>query len=496
MRHWLPRLVALGLGAIFALGQPPIDLWWAALVALVSVFCLVSGAETPRNSSWLGWVFGTGYFAVSLHWILEPFQVDAAATGWMAPFALIGLAAGLALFWAAAFWIGRKVHTGILPIALVWGCVELARAYVLTGFPWGLVGYVWSTTPTVLWHSVIGPHGLTLVTLLLAATAAQAVIARKLLVTLMTLGATVALWFGGVALTPPVADTDGRPVVRLIQPNAPQRQKWDPAHIPIFFNRQVDFTAQLPNPDLIVWPETAVPNLLHNAGPTLEVIAAAAAGTPVVFGIQRAEQALYYNSLVTLDETGAVDQVYDKHHLVPFGEYMPAAGFFANFNILGLASRAEAGYSAGPGPEIIDLGPLGTALPLICYEAVFPQDVNGAPTRPDMLLHITNDAWFGTRAGPQQHLQQARLRAIEQGLPLVRAANTGISAMIDPAGRVIASIPLGRAGFTDVALPSPLKPTLYSKTGDWLVFAALIVSFTLLLILKRRNPIDRPRPSA
>jgi apolipoprotein N-acyltransferase len=496
MRHWLPRLAALGLGAVFALGQPPFDLWWAALLALIGVFCLVSFANTARNAGWIGWLFGSGYFAVSLHWILEPFQVDAVATGWMAPFALIGLAAGLALFWAVAFWLGRRMHGGVVAIALLWSVTELARAYVLTGFPWGLVGYLWSTTPTAQWHSVIGPHGLTFVTLLLTAALAQAALTRKVQMILMTFAASVALWFGGLALTPPEANTEGRPIVRLIQPNAPQHQKWDPAHIPIFFSRKVDFTAQLPNADLIIWPETAVPNLLHNAGPAFDVIAQAAAGTPVVLGIQRADQNQYYNSLVTLDATGAVDQVYDKHHLVPFGEYMPAAGFFARFNILGLAARAQGGYTAGPGPQLIDLGPLGTALPLICYEAVFPQDVTGAPTRPDMLLHITNDAWFGTRAGPQQHLQQARLRAIEQGLPLVRAANTGISAMIDPAGRITASIPLGRAGFTDVALPMPGAPTLYSKTGDWLALAALIVSFTLLVILKRRNPIDRRQPWA
>jgi len=259
----------------------------------------------------------------------------------------------------------------------------------------------------------------------------------------------------------------------------------------MFFNRQVDFTAQLPKPDLIVWSETAVPSLLDDAGYAFEVIADAAAGTPVVLGIQREEQGRYYNSLVTLDGTGQMADLYDKHHLVPFGEYMPLAPLFARFNILGLAARADAGYSAGPGPALIDLGPLGKALPLICYEAVFAQDVNGAPSRPDMLLQITNDAWFGINAGPQQHLSQARLRAIEQGLPMIRVANTGISAMIDPAGRIVDSLPLGRAGFLDVPLPAPLAPTLYSRTGDWTAFLALIVAFATLLTLKRRRPIDR-----
>jgi apolipoprotein N-acyltransferase len=484
------RIGALGLGGLFALGQPPFDLWWAAAPVLVAILLLVLRESRAGSAAWTGWLFGVGYFAVSMHWIVEPFAVDAATTGWMAPFALAGLAAGLALLWALAFWLGRKMAPGPFGITLVWAAVELARAYLFTGFPWGLVGYVWAPTPAAQWHAVLGPHGLTLVTLLLAASLAHALTARSVAKGIATLAGVALLWGGGGALTPPEQKLSDRPLVRLIQPNAPQHQKWDPAYIPTFFNRQVDFTAQLPKPDLIVWPETAVPNLLDQAGPAFAVIADAAAGTPVVLGIQREESGRYYNSLIRLDRTGEVFDLYDKHHLVPFGEYMPAASFFARFNILGLAARAEAGYSSGPGPALLDLGPLGRALPLICYEAVFPQDVNGTPARPDLLLQLTNDAWFGTYAGPQQHLAQARLRAIEQRLPMVRVANTGISAVIDPGGRIVDSLPLGRAGFVDVALPAPGDPTLYSRTGDWAALAALLVAFATLLLFKRKRPID------
>lgn len=487
------RLGALCLGGLFALGQPPFDLWWAAFPALCAVFALVRFDAFPKSSAWTGWLFGLGYFAVSMHWILEPFQVDAVATGWMAPFALVGLASGLALLWAAAFWTGRRLHPGPFGIALCWAAIELARAYILTGFPWGLVGYVWAPTPVAQWHAVFGPHGVTLVTLVLAASAAWAIERRSFIGLSVTALAGINGFIVGMFLYPMSMDPTGF-TVRLIQPNAPQHQKWDRDFIPLFFNRQVDFTAQLPKPDLIVWPETAVPNLLDTAGPALEVIADAAAGTPVVLGIQREEQGRFYNSLITLDSTGQVADLYDKHHLVPFGEYMPAASLFARFNILGLAARADAGYSAGPGPALIDLGPLGKALPLICYEAVFPQDVNGTPERPDLLLQITNDAWFGINAGPQQHLAQARLRAIEQGLPMIRVANTGISAVIDPAGRIVDSLPLGRAGFLDVPLPAPLSPTLYSRTGDWLAVMVLIVAFATLLVWKRRVPIDPNAP--
>ncbi|MCR9109452.1 apolipoprotein N-acyltransferase [Marivita sp. XM-24bin2] len=492
--HVLCRLGALCLGGVFALGQAPFDLWWVAALALVGILWLTAADKTARSAGWSGWLFGVGYFALSMHWIVEPFAVDPTVT-WMAPFALVGLAAGLASLWAIAFWAGRRLSAGPFGIALCWAAMELARAYILTGFPWGLVGYVWAQTPVAQWHAIIGPHCVTLVTLLLAACAAWAISARSFPVFFVTVLVSFNGFIAGMFLYPGSMDPTGF-TVRLIQPNAPQDQKWDRDFIPIFFNRQVDFTAQNPKPDLIVWPETAVPNLLDNAGPAFEVIAEAADGTPVVLGIQREENGRYYNSLITLNEAGQVADLYDKHHLVPFGEYMPAASFFARFNILGLATRAEAGYSSGPGPALIDLGPLGTALPLICYEAVFPQDVNGAPERPRMLLQITNDAWFGINAGPQQHLAQARLRAIEQRLPMIRVANTGISAVIDPAGGIVDALPLGRAGFLDVPLPPALSPSLYSRTGDWLALAALFVSFAALLMFKSRRPIDPPSAGA
>ena len=167
---------------------------------------------------------------------------------------------------------------------------------------------------------------------------------------------------------------------------------------------------------------------------------------------------------------------------MPFGEYIPFGDVAARFGLHGFAAQAGQGFSSGPGPELIDLGPLGTALPLICYEAVFPQHARNG-TRPDMLIQITNDAWFGERSGPYQHLAQARMRAIEQGLPMIRAANTGISAIIDPYGRMVASIGLGEAGYADAALPAPLSPTLYASTGDW---PAAVLLFSALLLWWRK----------
>ncbi|WP_425099606.1 apolipoprotein N-acyltransferase [Tropicibacter sp. S64] len=493
LSRWMRLPLALVFGVLMGLGAAPYDLWYVAFAGLTGIVWLFTRSATSATAASTGWAFGLGFFGLSMGWIVEPFFVDAAETGWMAPFGLIGLAGGLALFWGLAFWGAAQArHHRTAKLVLWWSAAELARAYVLTGFPWGLVGYVWEPSPAIQWVSVIGPHGLTLATLTAAALAARAFAAPTLRTLAAPVLALALLLGGGLSLTPPPQDLTGRPGVRLIQPNAAQHEKWNRDLIPIFFQRQLDFTAAAPadggpRPSLIVWPETAVPTLLHNASGVFAEITEAAQGAPVIVGIQRTDGVGWFNSLAVLDGYGDVAQVYDKHHLVPFGEYMPAASLFARFNIMGLAARAEGGYSAGPGPQIINLGPLGKALPLICYEAVFPQDVHRAPERPDVLLQITNDAWFGTRSGPYQHLAQARIRAIEQGLPLLRAANTGVSAVIDGGGRILAALPLGEAGYLDAALPPPLRVTPYARTGDlpWLVL--LIAALGSLFLAESRK---------
>jgi apolipoprotein N-acyltransferase len=275
--------------------------------------------------------------------------------------------------------------------------------------------------------------------------------------------------------------------VRLIQPNAPQHQKWDPQFAGIFFERLVQFTrAGEERPDLIVWPETAVPVWLHNAARTLGIISDAAGDVPVVLGINRAEGMRIFNAAVLMDAEGRVTQTYDKHHLVPFGEYIPLGNLLSKIGIQGLASRSGDGFSPGAGADVIDLGGLGKALVLICYEAVFPQDVRAAPVRPDFILHLTNDAWFGNFSGPYQHLAQARMRAIESGLPVLRAANTGVSAVIDAKGRVLHALPLNTEGYLDAVLPEPLPETLYAKSGD-LPLTIVVVLLLLTALLRRRR---------
>jgi apolipoprotein N-acyltransferase len=476
-------------GALAAAGQSPFDLWALAIPGLALVFALLRGAATPRRAALIGWVAGTGYFAVALFWIIEPFMINPARHGWMAPFALVGMSAGLALFWAGAGAMTRALGGTALAFIASLAMAEVARSYVLTGFPWALIGHIWIDTPLVHVAALIGHHGLTLLALMAGAGLILLLTpARRLwgAASLATVAA-AALWGTTVPKDAPSDTTTApdRPVIRMIQPNAPQHLKWDYTMIPLFFQRQLDYTAAptddpaRPRPDLVIWSETALSVLLENAEPELEAIALAADGTPVVLGIQRFVGQRTYNSALYLDQTGVIRAIYDKHQLVPFGEYMPFGEVMAKFGIHGMAASRGRGFSPGPGARLMDLGPLGAALPLICYEAVFPQLINAAPARPDFLMQITNDAWFGAISGPYQHLAQARLRAVEQGLPMVRVANTGVSAMIDPHGRITAALPLGQAGWLDAALPAPLPPTLYARTGEGPIL--LTVAFLLIL---------------
>ncbi|MEM6305421.1 MAG: apolipoprotein N-acyltransferase [Pseudomonadota bacterium] len=481
-------LLAILAGAFAAFGQEPYALAPAIVFGMALAIWLWHRSDSPRASALIGWAFGLGYFAHTLQWIVSPFMVDVARHGWMAPFALAFMAAGMALFWGAAFWGARKLSATKWMVVLTWAAAELTRGYIFTGFPWAMPAQAFVGTMFGQGLALIGPYALNLVLIAVAVLLAE-VCRRQGFIPSLVLGIPFLLAFSLRVVWPDAGLTEH--TVRLIQPNAAQRDKWDPEKIPVFFDRQLQFTQALPEaggppPDLVLWSESAVPWALDMAGSTLAEMAQAGGTAQVAFGIQRREGARYFNSMVALDRQGGVDQVYDKHHLVPFGEYIPLGDLAGRLGLTAFAAQFGNGYSAGPGPKLMDFGPLGRALPLICYEAVFAHDVNAAPARPDFLIQITNDAWFGKGAGPRQHLAQARMRAIEQGLPLARAANTGISAMIDPRGRVLASLPLNQAGFVDAPLPAPLPPTLYSRTGDLPLAVLLLLALGAVRLRGRR----------
>ncbi|MEO0957347.1 MAG: apolipoprotein N-acyltransferase [Pseudomonadota bacterium] len=512
---WRRLAAAAGAGILFAAGHAPIGLPWTAFLALPVLVILLGNAPSLHSAFVAGWAFGFGYLVVSLHWIGHAFLVDAASFAWMMPFALAGLPAFLALFWGTAGLAARWAAPGGGPPALVafaaaLTLTEFARSHVLTGFPWALPGYVWIDTGLAQLAAFTGPHALGLLTLLATGLPLLAVLTLRgrPRATFATLGlaAFAGLWLLGLerldsddalSATPP------RPVLRLVQPNAPQHLKWHPEHAPTFYRRLLAGSAApaegaLGAPDIVIWPETAVAFLLEESPIARSQMAAATGGAPLVLGALRrrgeGEGGGFANSLFTLDASGDVIARYDKHHLVPFGEYVPFQSLFSALGVEQLAQRGR--FVPGPGQRVLSPIPgLPGFVPLICYEAIFPHEImppsvaDGAP-RPGWLLQITNDAWFGTLGGPQQHLAQARLRAIEQGLPLVRAANTGISAVIDAHGRIVASLPLGQHGHVDAHLPEALPPTLYARIGDGpaLIAAFLLFSACFLRIVLTRSP--------
>jgi apolipoprotein N-acyltransferase len=488
---WL-RLVALALcGVAAAAGQVPWSLWPVALAGYAGGIALVAAARGAKAAALSAWVFGAAHFALALHWIVEPFLVDPERNGWMAPFALVLMAGGLALFWGLAGAITGWLRAGALGFALALAGTEALRAHVLTGFPWAMPGHVWIGLPPVQFAALGGALALGLVTLVLAALPAAAGRAGAA----AAVAGVAVLWAGGSWREALPLPAPPGPVVRVVQPNAAQALKWDPVWAERFFERQLAATAALPRPDLVVWPETAVDFLLNRPGEALDRIAEAAAGVPVAFGAQRTVGWRGYNSLALLGTGGGLIAVYDKHHLVPFGEYIPAGDFlYDRFGIAAFAAQVGQGYSAGHGPRLMAVPGVGMAQPLICYEAVFPRLIRRAEGgRADFLLQATNDAWFGRRAGPFQHLALARLRAVEFGLPVVRAANTGVSAVIDARGGIVTALPLDTAGHADAPLPAALAPTPYARSGE-VPFLLLLGLGAGLRMWQRRRSRSGARP--
>lgn len=484
---WLPLA-----GALAALGQAPVSWALCYLAGLVALIVALRGCGM-RAALWRGWLWGAGYFAASLHWIIEPFLVDLARHGWMAPFALVLMAGGMALFPAfgagAGAWLGRGGGPLRQVVALGVGLAlaESLRAFALTGFPWADAAQAMIDTPLARLLPLGGPRLVGLAVLALAG--GLALWRGRVAVPAALVGGAVLMAAGGHAPGPvdPAA-----PVVRIVQPAAPQNEKWDPRYIPVFFDRQIALTESSPAVDLVVWPEMSLPWLLESGAPALARMSFAAQGAPVVAGLPREGDVAFHNSLIVIGPEGTISDHYDKRHLVPFGEYIPLGDLLSRFGLRGLAVAEGGGFAAGQGVRLIDLPGVGPARPLICYEGVFAEEIAPAQ-RPRLLLLLTNDAWFGRRAGPLQHLVQARLRAIEQGLPMVRAANTGVAAMIDAHGTVVAQVPMGAPGAVDAPLPAALAPTPYARFGEKPALLLLVFTICALLLAKTRFHLAQDR---
>ena len=522
-------------GAASVLAMAPFFLWGVLFFTMPVLVLLIDGAvesaakgitassrPTVRRALYagsIGWWFGFGYFLAGLFWVGEAFLVEAERFAWLMPFAVTLMPAGLALFYAGAaaaaacFW--RPGEERIIALALALSAAEWLRGHILTGFPWNVLGYA-LTWPLPLMQSagLIGIYGLTLAVILITAPPILALAkvasnpdrrrASLAIGILALLPLPVAWGYGTIRLAEPQPPPVDGVRLRLVQPSVPQRDKWRPERQRDIFFDHVDLSQQRPDGSFdglsgithVIWPEAAMPFLPLETPAALEAIAnMLPEGTILLAGALRADgttdaelgRRRAFNSLIALNSDGQPVGIYDKVHLVPFGEYLPLQPVLERLGLQKLVGW-RGGFSSGQSPrplfDVPGLPPVGA---LICYEAIFPGAVVQSASRPQALINVTNDGWFGLTTGPHQHFHQARVRAVEEGLPLIRVANNGISGVIDANGRVLARLDLDERGVIDSPLPGAKNPTVYARYGD-VVFGVLwLCGLICLRILQRRK---------
>lgn len=498
MKPWHKCASAFAAGLVGALALAPLYIWPALLIA-VPVWLWLLERATPRQSFLIGWSFGFGWFIASLYWIGIAFLVDAGTYGWLLPLAVTGLPAYLALYWGAASWLanllGQRGLWRILVFASALTLGEYARANLFTGFPWNTPGYAGlASLGFAQAASVVGLWGLTFLVVTASATPLLLIAKhyRAGLGVLVAFGLIVA---AGEWRLSAHAQTDHEKIrLRIVQPNVPQSEKWRFENSNDIFMRLLSLSDRR-TPDAlqgaanfthIIWPESAVPFLMEEQETALSAVARMLPDeTLLLMGGLRREFAggpeidddRIFNSLLAISGSGEVISRSDKFHLVPWGEYLPLDSFLTPLGLRRLVTLPGS-FVAGVGPQTVRLPATPTFSPLICYEVIFPGAVAARADRPQFLLNVTNDGWFGVSSGPYQHFDQARFRAIEEGLPLVRAANTGISGVVDGLGRVRAFSQINEQAVIDSPLPQELGPTIYSKIGD---LPALIGLFLIML---------------
>jgi apolipoprotein N-acyltransferase len=507
--------IAFAAGAISVLGLSPFDFWPLLFLTFPVMIWLIDGATSGRwggvlSAAAAGWWFGFGYFVAGLYWIGHAFLVDAKTFGWLLPIAVTALPAYLALYTSLGFALARALWTRgpirILALALSLTIAEWLRGHLFTGFPWNTFGYT-LTGPLVLAQAsaLLGLWGLTFLALAIFSSPAtladeRADTRRPWLppfLAMVTLAALTAYGATRLALQP-TEYVDGVRL-RIMQPNLPQDDKFNYGAKQQVMRRYIALSDRSTGPQSaglrevthLIWPESAFPFFLTREPDALAQIAdLLPEGTVLITGAVRPPEAntgakgpRAYNSVYVIDHDGSILSIYDKVHLVPFGEYLPFQDLLERLGLTQL-TKVQGGFLAGDRRRALNVPHAPRFLPLVCYEIIFPGAAVPRGEQPDWLLNLTNDGWFGTSSGPYQHMQQARVRAIEEGLPLVRAANTGISAVIDPLGRVIKSLPLNAQGVLDAPLPRRIDPPLYARAGD--AIAALILGVAIVIVIRRR----------
>jgi apolipoprotein N-acyltransferase len=498
-----PLLLNFAAGALTALSFAPLGFWPILFVSLPVCFLLLNAAVTRRSCILRAFLFGYGYFMAGTYWIAGALLVDAEQFGWLVPFCVLGLSAVMA-FWfivlGALFWWVRTASTAqnIVRFALLWVVVELARSYGMFGFPWNLLGYVALESGRISQlASVTSVYGLSFYLVLMALVPALFIardVSKKIQgrAVIAALLATILLYGLGMwRMRAPVDYTETR--IRIVQASIPQSLKWTDEGRVDSLKKHIDYTRLTTEraPDIIIWPETALPFTLYPDSPWPERLAEILPKhtlliTGAVRGDDTTRPVQLWNSIAAIDANGTVRATYDKHQLVPFGEFVPFRAILPMNKI----TPGAIDFSRGNGAQTLALESLPSFSPLVCYEAIFPQLVVHHDQRPDWMLNVTNDAWYGDTAGPPQHFAMARMRSIEQGLPLVRAANNGISAVVDPYGRIVRALPLNAKGIIEQRLPKPLSPTIYARYGNGIMVLILLCAGGIAFALHRRSTIS------
>lgn len=523
---WGRRSIALVAGAFGALAMAPLNFAPALVPTMVVAVWLLDGSSETRSRRGFflpefgslrlafgaGWWLGFGYFLGGLWWLGEAF-LDEPDFAWALPLGVIGLPALLALFTGLGFVLARVLWSGgaarIFALALGLTLAEWLRGHILTGFPWNPFGMALGNhlVPAQI-ASLFGSDGLTLITVALFAAPATLSDGARRLVLLPTaiagLGLVAVLGYGAYRLREPYPPPTNV-MVRIVQPGPIPNGEFIPenkrkivdSYIALSATNDAERGVKLPDVNLLVWPESAFPFILTRDPEELTRIGGfLPPKTVLVTGAAREERdkgpggqskySVYYNAIQVIASGGEVISSYDKVHLVPFGEYLPFDSFLRRAGLRNFV-HVPGGFDPGLNHRALDLPGLPTAIPLICYEAIFPDEVRLPPSemkRARFLLNVTNDGWFGRTAGPSQHFAEARLRTIEQGLPMVRGSATGISAMIDAYGRIEAALPLGTSGIIDERLPAPTRPPLFARFGGVMVAGLWLMTFLLCTLLR------------
>ena len=516
---WRRAAVAFIAGGLSALAYAPIFAAPVLFLTLPILVWLIDASPNWRRAASAGWLFGFGYFFFNLFWVGEAFLVEAEKFAWLMPFAVTLLPAGLALFWAAAAAVARLFWTeGIARLfvfAIVFAVFEWLRGHVLTGFPWNVVGYA-LTYPLPLMQSaaLFGAYGLTAIALFVFPAPlvmladhrrrpTGADVARA--IALAAIPIAILFAYGAWRLSAPEAFVSGVKM-RIVQPSVPQREKWRAEFQRKIFDDHVALSLANPQGKAdslagithLVWPEAAMPFFPLETPEALDVLATVIPpGTTLITGALRhdpnptpgtaispAPRTL--NSILVLDDQAKLVGAYDKIKLVPFGEYVPFDALLSAIGIQKL-THGRGSFAEGVSPRPLFTVPgLPPALGLVCYEALFPGEIVQGTARPGVLINVTNDGWFGSTTGPYQHYYQSRVRAVEEGLPLIRAANNGISAVVDPYGRPLQTLGLNVRGVIDSPLPEALPPPLYAKVGDWTLVLVLVLFAAFARVLSKR----------